>query len=216
MEEKLVTIATYRFANEAELAKMHLEDAGITAFLADVEVVNMDWLLGNAIGNIKLQVAQAQAEPAAALLAGLTKPRSADPPDEDAEQTEDVLCLACGEEMPEIRIEMPFVRLVLRRGGGRLSKPLLAGTVASRQRGSRQVPKLGDVQESHLRDLVELGRVSRAGCPDDHGTQTDHDKIRVVHVIGLTRTGNDPDRHERTAPQPRLDVVGGKHQKSSE
>jgi len=35
---------------------LQLEGNGITVFLADAETVNMDWLLGNAIGNIKLQV----------------------------------------------------------------------------------------------------------------------------------------------------------------
>src|SRR5262245_2038280 len=52
----LVTVATFRFVHEAELAKLHLTEEGIQSFIMDAETVTMDWLLGNAIGNIKLRV----------------------------------------------------------------------------------------------------------------------------------------------------------------
>src|ERR1043165_3719990 len=63
-DEELVTVASFQLANEAELAKLHLEEAGIHSFLADVETVNWDWFLGQAIGYIKVQVLQSQAEAA--------------------------------------------------------------------------------------------------------------------------------------------------------
>src|SRR5262249_18282199 len=67
--DDLVTVATFRFAHEAEFGKLRLEAAGVTAFIADAETVAMDWLLGNAIGNIKLQVPRSRAEEAATILA---------------------------------------------------------------------------------------------------------------------------------------------------
>src|SRR6266481_9408938 len=68
MEDQLVTVETYQFLPEAQAAKLRLEGNDIQVFLADAETVNMDWLLGNAIGNIKLQVPAEQADHALTLL----------------------------------------------------------------------------------------------------------------------------------------------------
>jgi len=68
MSDFLVTLATFGDTVEANLAKNRLEAAGIQTFLADEETVNMDWLLGNAIGRIKLQVGDQDAEAARTLL----------------------------------------------------------------------------------------------------------------------------------------------------
>lgn len=68
MSDSLVTVATFGDTVEANLAKNRLESAGVQAFLADEETVNMDWLLGNAIGRIKLQVGDQDAEAARTLL----------------------------------------------------------------------------------------------------------------------------------------------------
>jgi hypothetical protein len=99
MNKDLVTIATFRSPPEAEAAKLHLEAAGLTPFLADVETVNMDWLLGNAIGDIKLQVPNTQAETAAALLKHMRSERQ-----RRRQQTGSAdanMCLACGAVLPE-------------------------------------------------------------------------------------------------------------------
>jgi hypothetical protein len=63
-----VTVAQYPFRTAAEAARVRLEAEGIAAFLCDAEVVDMNWLLGNALGWIKLQVPAADAERAAAIL----------------------------------------------------------------------------------------------------------------------------------------------------
>ncbi len=105
MEEQLVTVETYQFLPEAQAAKLQLEGNGIRVFLADAEVVNMDWLLGNAIGNIKLQVPRDQAERALALIEQIRdqagKRRDAK---DHAEETE---CLACGAKIPEDQSRCP-------------------------------------------------------------------------------------------------------------
>ena len=95
---ELVTIATFSFPYQAEAAKLHLGEAGIGAFLADFETVTMDWLLGNAIGNIKVQVPRADVEAARAVLADRTPPAAADTDDDDSGVTQ---CLSCGREIPE-------------------------------------------------------------------------------------------------------------------
>jgi len=63
-----VTVAYFPFRTAAEAARLRLDAEGIPAFLSDVEIVDMDWLLGNALGWIKLNVPAAEAERAAAIL----------------------------------------------------------------------------------------------------------------------------------------------------
>ena len=61
---EVVTIATFRFVAEADLVRAAIEQAGIEVFMVDDNLVAMDWLLANAIGDIKLQVAPEDAESA--------------------------------------------------------------------------------------------------------------------------------------------------------
>lgn len=68
MSEVLVTIARFRDLHEALLAQGKLESAGIEAVLADDEMVRMDWLYSNAIGGIRMQVAEEDADSARVLL----------------------------------------------------------------------------------------------------------------------------------------------------
>jgi hypothetical protein len=99
MPRDLVTIATYRFLPEAEAARLCLEAEGLLPFLADVEIVNMDWLLGNAVGNIKLQVPRAQAEQALELLEQRpAPPKPGHPRLQDPDAT---YCLSCGAMIPD-------------------------------------------------------------------------------------------------------------------
>jgi ribosomal protein L12E/L44/L45/RPP1/RPP2 len=100
MEEQLVTVETYSFLAQAEAAKLQLEGNGITVFLADAETVNMDWLLGNAIGNIKLQVPAAQAERALEVLEEMRE-KARERRETEKEEDEGEKCLACGAEIPE-------------------------------------------------------------------------------------------------------------------
>jgi len=64
----LVTLQHFRDIPEALLAKGKLESAGISSVLADGNLVRMDWLLSNAIGGVRLQVHQRDADSARAVL----------------------------------------------------------------------------------------------------------------------------------------------------
>jgi hypothetical protein len=68
MTEKLVTVATFQMPTDASLAKSVLEANGLTAFLADELTVGVAWHLSNALGGIKLQVAEPDVEQAIAFL----------------------------------------------------------------------------------------------------------------------------------------------------
>jgi hypothetical protein len=65
---ELVTVRQFRDLPEALLAKGSLESAGIECFLADDNLVRMDWFISNFIGGIKLNVRAADAENAQQLL----------------------------------------------------------------------------------------------------------------------------------------------------
>jgi hypothetical protein len=66
--QELVTIRKFRDLPEALLAKGLLESAAIECFLIDDNMVRLDWLISNAIGNMKLQVSEADAEAALEIL----------------------------------------------------------------------------------------------------------------------------------------------------
>lgn len=105
MNNDLVTVATFTLLMEAELSKLRLESEGIIAFLADVEAYNMDWLLGNAIGYIKLQVPSSQVEAAMAALEQMQSERG--PHDETDEENEADVCLSCGATMSADQTQCP-------------------------------------------------------------------------------------------------------------
>jgi hypothetical protein len=65
---ELVTVRQFRDLPEALLAKGSLESAGIECFLADENLVRLDWFISNFIGGIKLNVRAADAENAQRLL----------------------------------------------------------------------------------------------------------------------------------------------------
>src|SRR3954464_9164202 len=50
------TIATFSKPEDAHLLRMRLEAAGIEAFVQDENVIQMDWLLSNAVGGVRVQV----------------------------------------------------------------------------------------------------------------------------------------------------------------
>ena len=64
----LVTIRQFRDLPEALLAKGSLESAGIECFLADENLVRLDWFISNFIGGIKLRVKPHDAKSAQAIL----------------------------------------------------------------------------------------------------------------------------------------------------
>ncbi len=93
---KRVTVARYSLAAEAQLMKNLLEEEGIQAFLADDVLIAMDWLLSNAVGGVKLQVLESDAERATTFieensLETLAKSKPVN------ESDVDVKCEACGQ-----------------------------------------------------------------------------------------------------------------------
>jgi len=65
---KLVTIRKFRDLPEALLAKGSLESVGIECFLADDNLIRLDWFISNFVGGIKLRVKAEDAESARELL----------------------------------------------------------------------------------------------------------------------------------------------------
>jgi hypothetical protein len=91
MGEAWVTIATFMWRHEAELAKAHLEAADIEAALADEGIVAANPLLANAVGGIKLNVPRAEADRAEQVLAEMS----------ETPEAADNACLSCGKPMGE-------------------------------------------------------------------------------------------------------------------
>lgn len=52
----LVTVASYSFPYEAQIAWSKLDSAGIPAYIADQHTINMQWLYSDALGGVRLQV----------------------------------------------------------------------------------------------------------------------------------------------------------------
>lgn len=60
MSDDVVTLATFNTPAEAQIAKNMLEEQGIKAMIADEETVGMAWVIGNAVGGVKLLVLESQ------------------------------------------------------------------------------------------------------------------------------------------------------------
>jgi len=64
----VVTLRQFLTVQEAVMAKSILDSAGIESFLADENVISMNWLWSNALGGVKLQVRKTDAAIASDLL----------------------------------------------------------------------------------------------------------------------------------------------------
>ena len=84
----LTTIATFSKAEEAHLFRIRLEAVGIEAFVFDEHLVQMDWYLSNAVGGVRVQIAEEDMAEAREFLA-------ADVP-QPCPEAEDVMCPKCG------------------------------------------------------------------------------------------------------------------------
>ncbi len=69
MPEELVTLWRYRDLPEALIARGKLDSDAVWCVLADDNIVRLDWFWSNAVGGMRLQVADDDAEHAMALLA---------------------------------------------------------------------------------------------------------------------------------------------------
>ena len=68
MSDRLITVASFRDLPQALLAKGALDSTGIPCFLANENIVRLDWLLASAVGGIRLQVHETDAEKALEVL----------------------------------------------------------------------------------------------------------------------------------------------------
>ncbi len=65
---KLVTVAIFPLPQDAYIIKARLESEGIPVFLKDELTIQTDNFLSNAIGGVKFQVSESNAEAATAIL----------------------------------------------------------------------------------------------------------------------------------------------------
>ncbi|WP_202921541.1 putative signal transducing protein [Anatilimnocola aggregata] len=95
-------------AMQAHLAKNQLEEAGIRCVLADEVMVSMYWHLSNAMGGIKLQVAEEDLERAAGVLDALEqKRRDGDADDDQSAASERQAQAADDEPLAESKVGDP-------------------------------------------------------------------------------------------------------------
>src|SRR5215469_11424382 len=98
MPEDLVTIASYPNAAEAGVARLALEAEGIKSYLADEGLVTNVWLLDNAVGYVKLQVAASDAEAAQVVLGRTIGEWPSDAEEEAAGEEEEGEPIADGDD----------------------------------------------------------------------------------------------------------------------
>jgi hypothetical protein len=90
-QERLLTVTTCILAAEAHALRIKLQENDIRVFLADEFTVTMDWLLANAIGGIKVQVAESDWTRACEILAiAQEKEEQRDDEKEEQEDEDDV------------------------------------------------------------------------------------------------------------------------------
>jgi hypothetical protein len=82
------TIASFSKPEEAHLFRTRLEAAGIAAYVQDEHFIQMDWLISNAIGGVRVQVADEDLDAAREFLLH-------DSP-QPAPDAVDVVCPKCG------------------------------------------------------------------------------------------------------------------------
>jgi len=68
MSRPLTIIATFSHPFEAHLAKGKLESEGVEAFIADENIVGINWLYSNLVGGVKLKVWEEDREEALKIL----------------------------------------------------------------------------------------------------------------------------------------------------
>lgn len=85
------TIATFSTPEEAHLFRTRLQAAGISAFVQDEYVVQLNWLLSNAIGGVRVQIAEDDLESAREFLAADSPQLCAD--------ADDISCPTCGSHL---------------------------------------------------------------------------------------------------------------------
>lgn len=92
LPESLVTVARFNYPLEAHLNRAKLEYEGIDSIVVDEHMVNVNWLYNIAVGGVKLQVRESDAERALAILGEIPEHVPEDP---SAEISDDERCPQC-------------------------------------------------------------------------------------------------------------------------
>ena len=92
----LVTVATFRDPASAHVARARLEAEGIPAFVADDNLLQIDWVMSNAVGGVKLRVPAPYADDARAALAVDASAELAATDAARGPEPESARCPACG------------------------------------------------------------------------------------------------------------------------
>jgi hypothetical protein len=66
----MVVVGSFSKPEEAHLLRMRLEAGGIQAFIRDENTIQMDWFYSNALGGVRVEVAEQDEAAARELLAG--------------------------------------------------------------------------------------------------------------------------------------------------
>jgi hypothetical protein len=83
----IVTLRRFLTVQEAVMAKSILDSAGVESFLADENVISMNWLWSNALGGVKLQARKTDVAVASELLEQeLSEAAASADPDETAKE----------------------------------------------------------------------------------------------------------------------------------
>lgn len=64
----MITVGTFSKPEEAHLLRMRLEAGGVAAFIQYENMVQMDWLYSNAIGGVRVQIAEEDVDAAKEIL----------------------------------------------------------------------------------------------------------------------------------------------------
>lgn len=103
----MITVGTFSKPEEAHLLRMRLEAGGVAAFIQDENMVQMDWLYSNAIGGVRVQIAEEDVDAAKEILQNVYVP------DGEADMAE---CPKCGSKdsaPDELPRRIAFLSLLL-------------------------------------------------------------------------------------------------------
>lgn len=92
--ESLVTVATFNYPLEAHLHRAKLESEGIDSIVVDEHMIHANWLYNIAVGGVKLQVRESDAEKALRILGEIPE-RIPEDPEISAEISGDEHCPQC-------------------------------------------------------------------------------------------------------------------------
>ena len=95
MPGDLRVVASFATPVEADVLRMRLEAEGIRSVLADESTVGMNWMLGNAVGGVKVLVIESDLEAALQI----AEDQAAEASDQAKTPAEDWTCVVCGEKV---------------------------------------------------------------------------------------------------------------------